>query len=311
MENSIYDAPLKEHSIAGIIKHGFRLLFHNKHILLKHSLVTSLLFAVIFMLLTITCSVVLSHPSWFVHALVVVCLLFVSGGLVEVGFYANHVEMLSLHLQQESMQMPKLRFLHFNKKAYWRTLKGCLFIIVPNIIPCALFVAFAYWKGLFEIGFNSIIPHIATHFADHPLSSFLGISVWGILQLLLIPLYFILMKYLVEPGTSLWQCTSQNARIAWEKYGKIFSIILLEMLVLLCISTVVLLPYSILWIAKAEYLQGCWISDPVSLPGYIDWLHPLLALVCGWCLLVSRIIVLYIGYYLYGSIEYQQRQEIL
>ena len=311
MENSIYDAPMKERSTAGIIKHGFRLLFHNKHILIKHSLFTSLLFAVIFMLLTIVCALCLSHPSWALHAVITASILFILGGLVEVGFYANHIELLSLHLTQGSMQMPKLRFLHFNKRTYWRALKGIFVAVILQMIPCAFFIAFAYWKNLFEIDIDGVFPQIVTRFAEHPLTSFLTIVIWGILQLLLIPLYFILMKYLLESNTALWQCVSNNAKIAVEKYGKIFSVILIETLMLLCVSAVTLLPYSIIWIAKIEYLRGCWIADPVVLPGYIDWLHFLLALVCGWCLLASRTIILYIGYYLYGSIEHQRQQQIV
>ncbi|MGN0222367.1 MAG: hypothetical protein ACI4BA_09680 [Prevotella sp.] len=310
MENSIYDAPVKGHSIAGIIKHGFRLMFHNKHILIKHSLLTSMLFAVIFMLLTITCSLAMSHLSALLYAIVAAGILFILGGLVETGFYANHVEMLSLHLQQGSMQMPRLRFLHFNKKAYWRTFKGILFVLVLTLIPCVLFAAFAYWRDLFTVGFDNSLPHIATHFSEHPVSSFLSVLIWGILQLLLVPLYFILMKYLLEPDMSLWKCIAGSLKIATEKYGKIFSVILIGSLILLCINIIVLLPYAIIWIAKIEYLQGCWISDPVTFPGYIGWLHPLLALICGWCLLVSRLIFLYIGYYLYGSIEHSRQQQI-
>lgn len=310
MENSFYDAPVKGHSIAGIIKHGFRLMFHNKHILIKHSLLTSVLFAVIFMLLTITCSLAMSHPSGLLYAIVAAGILFILGGLVETGFYANHVEMLSLHLHQGSMQMPRLRFVHFNKKAYWRTFKGILFVVILTLIPCVLFAAFAYWRDLFNIGFDGTLPHIATRFSDHPISSFLGVLVWGILQLLLVPLYFILMQYMLEPGISLWKCITGNLRIATEKYGKIFSVILIDSLILLCISIIILLPNAIIWIAKVEYMRGCLISDPVDFPGYIDWLQPLLALICGWCLLVSRLVILYTGYYLYGSIEHSRQEQI-
>ena len=115
---------------------------------------------------------------------------------------------------------------------------------------------------------------------------------------------------MLEPGISLWKCITGNLRIATEKYGKIFSVILIDSLILLCISIIILLPNAIIWIAKVEYMRGCLISDPVDFPGYIDWLQPLLALICGWCLLVSRLVILYTGYYLYGSIEHSRQEQI-
>ena len=128
-----------------------------------------------------------------------------------------------------------------------------------------------------------------------------------VFELLLLPMYYFYMKYLMEPihmRTHLWK----SFKTGFRHWGFLFLTFFMLGLLLLCIFIVLFMPMGILSTAQSQSLAGVLMGDPSGMPNYIMLLQFLTSLVTFFIftfILVWSVLVLY---YAYGSIERKETE---
>lgn len=133
----------------------------------------------------------------------------------------------------------------------------------------------------------------------------LAILLCLVFELLLLPIYYFYMKYLMEPihmRSHLWKSFKTGLR----HWGFLFLTFFMMGLLLLCLFVVLFMPLGILSTAQSQSLAGVLMGDPSGLPSHMLLLQFVTALVTFFIfafILAWSVLVLY---HAYGSIEQKE-----
>lgn len=133
----------------------------------------------------------------------------------------------------------------------------------------------------------------------------LGVSVvWGIV---LLPLAYSTMKYLMEPSCRLACVVGSAYRQGWRRWGFLFGCALLCFIICTLFMVVVAAPENILLLARLADNTGALMGDTSGLPGHYGLLTYAVATACTfvWCYLMTWVAMVF--HYAYGSIEAKTR----
>ncbi len=133
----------------------------------------------------------------------------------------------------------------------------------------------------------------------------LGIMMLGavITALCLIPTYYSVVKYCMEPEQKLGTVLGKAYRRGWRSWGFLFSLALLVGLIICLLATVVLMPLVIVQTACYANILGMSMGDPSGMPAYYPWLSFAAALLCMFVWFYIMIWEILVFYYAYGTIE--------
>ena len=125
---------------------------------------------------------------------------------------------------------------------------------------------------------------------------------------LLLPIYYVIIKYVMTPDCSFWQSLWGNYKRGLRYWGSTFLVFFVSMLLVALVSIIVMTPATILTLANVQAQHGLMIGDPLGMPSYI------LPLTFG-TLALTHFIEFYVVlvmlvhfYYIYGSIETKETE---
>ena len=173
-----------------------------------------------------------------------------------------------------------------------RSLKGVL-------IPFCLFVAAMF--VLDTVSQQFILRHLTT--------TIVAFFVYGFVVVLFsLPLYHVLMKYLMEAPCGYWRTLGRSYASGMRHWGLLFLVFFVSMLLIQLVGFVVLLPSHILSFANQQAHQGLLFGDPLGMPSYITTLTFITVTLCCFIQFYVSQVLLVHNYYIYGSIEAREQE---
>ena len=124
-----------------------------------------------------------------------------------------------------------------------------------------------------------------------------------IATLCLIPAYYSVMKYCMEPEQKLGIVFGKHYRKGWRHWGFLFMLVLLVSIILCIFSIIVITPILIIQMACFMNTHGMSMGDASGIPSYYPWLAFATTLLCTfiWFYIMTWEIMVF--YYAYGTIE--------
>ena len=181
-----------------------------------------------------------------------------------------------------------------------RTLKGVIFTLLLILLPILLFV------GLMFI-VNSVSPQFTTSHLYTLAAAFLVVLLISLI--LALPLYYILMKYVLEAPCGYWQTLSHHYGKATRHWGSLFLVFFVSSLLVFIAITIIMMPAHILNLANQSAQAGVLMGDPLGMPSYMTILTFVTFLFCNFIQFYVSHILLIHNYYIYGSIETKEEEK--
>lgn len=190
-----------------------------------------------------------------------------------------------------------------NEHSRWwnfkRVLIATLNFTAIFIVTYGILVAAFYWGIRYTGGSPA-------HFVNDNYLVVLAVSLLFILALL--PLCYIIMRYLYDPQASFWREFPRTYTTGLRHLGFIFLTALLIGIIVGVVALVVYVPLFILHIANMLSLYGVEMGDPSGLPSYflpLLFFTTLLVTMVAWYLYFFEALT-YL--FMYGSIESQEEE---
>ena len=181
-----------------------------------------------------------------------------------------------------------------------RTLKGVIFTLLLILLLILLFV------GLMFI-VNSVSPQFTTSHLYTLAAAFLVVLLISLI--LALPLYYILMKYVLEAPCGYWQTLSHHYGKATRHWGSLFLVFFVSSLLVFIAITIIMMPAHILNLANQSAQAGVLMGDPLGMPSYMTILTFVTFLFCNFIQFYVSHILLIHNYYIYGSIETKEEEK--
>lgn len=314
MENSNEDGILmKGRSSQGCIRLGYRLYLSNFRNIFKAAWLPAVVYAIFFSIFTtigviqyprLNISVAVNPDSLFsvigLYLLIFItfgiCLIL--GGLSEIFFYSTGFGLLSRHKATGNIDRPS-RWLAIDLKTSWRVMKGMLFTLLIIIVAIGVFGGIGY-------ALSSIMNHIAGKVVIPPLLFVTPMCLLVIMASL--PVVYAMYKYILTPGTNYWLALPAAFTEGLRHWGMLFIAVLVANIVVIGLSAILLLPANILALANFQANLGIVYGDPLGMPDYIVGFTFMIMLVAGFAEAFIRMTIIFIIYYVYGSIETQEEE---
>ena len=172
-------------------------------------------------------------------------------------------------------------------------------LLTLNLLVVYVVVAFVT-VGLWWLAGNKLGHFFENHFWG---SLLLLLAVIILICILLLPLYYVSMKYLNERGMRFWAHFMPSYRIGFRRVSFIFITLFITGLIVGILSCIVMIPYFTLTSAYYTSLMGHLMGDPSDLPGYFPLLYLVTSAVVYflfWYVVAFMVIVIF---FMYGSIE--------
>ena len=181
-----------------------------------------------------------------------------------------------------------------------RSLKGVFLTVLVMLIPFVVFAAFVLLAEMMSQQF--VVRHWVTTLAAFILYSF-------IVVLFYLPLYHVLMKYVMEAPCKYWSTLGRNYGVGLRHWGLLFLVFFISGLLVFLISLVVLLPSYILSFANEQAHMGMLMGDPLGMPSHIVPLTFTTTTLCSFIHFYVGQVMLVHNYYVYGSIETREQEK--
>ena len=180
-----------------------------------------------------------------------------------------------------------------------RSLKGVFLTALVLLIPFCLFIGLMVLVEVLSPHF--VISHLLTTMA-----AFVIATVF--IAMLSLPLYHVLMKYLMEAPCGYWKTLGRSYASGLRHWGLMFLVFFVSMLLIQLVGFVVLLPSHILSFANQQAHQGLLFGDPLGMPSYITTLTFITVTLCCFIQFYVSQVLLVHNYYIYGSIEAREQE---
>ena len=180
-----------------------------------------------------------------------------------------------------------------------RSLKGVFLTILVLIIPMLLFV------GMVAIA-ESVKPQALI---GHLTTFIVALCIVCIIIVIMVqPLMYVLMKYVMEAPCKYWKTLSANFGCGMRHWGSLFLVFFLSMLLVQLIGLVIMLPSHILSYANQQAHLGLLIGDPLGMPSYMTTLTFATFTLCSFIEFYVSQVMLVHNYYIYGSIDTKEQE---
>ena len=285
MEKQKDDVLLKVRSSRGCIGAGYRLYTgHFKHIF-RYSWVAALIYA---LFCGVGGAMMIMAPK----------LIPITGAIliiVECLFASYGFSVLKQHQTVGSILRPA-KWFSIDTHIFVRTIKCWLCLLVIFLIVGVLIA------GL------SVVAVKYLQFSAYTAVGFFTLGSLVILCLLL-PLAYITMRYILNDGIGFWKQFKIGYGIGMRRWGFIFIVVLVAVIVEMLLMMLLSLPAIILSIANTQSMIGLAQGDPYVLPSYMPALAAGTFLIIGFLQAYVALSVLFPIYYMYGSIDAQEQEK--
>ena len=129
-----------------------------------------------------------------------------------------------------------------------------------------------------------------------------------VIALLLVPFAFSYTKYLVDTESRLRLVFGSSYKQGLRHWGRIFIVMLVVGIVTYACILLTELPALILYLANTQSQIGRLQGDPVGMPDYMLWMNIVVFAIAGFIQAYIFLSTLYPAYYLYGSIETEEKE---
>ena len=179
-----------------------------------------------------------------------------------------------------------------------RSLKGMLCMLVVVLVPYLLVVAVLL--ALRQVDAQLFGAH-------HGVLTVFMIITFLVLLVLLIPLCYVLMKYLMEAPLGFWKALHRHYSQGMRHWGHLFLVLFCCVLFIQLVSFIVMMPAFILCAANQTAQYGQLLGDPLGMPTYITLLTYATLSFCAFLQFYVSMPLLVSIYYSYGSIASSER----
>ena len=314
MENTKEDALFKGRSSRSCVKMGCSLYLSNFRRILKASWIPAAGFALCASVLGSIA--VIQYPQLNLQAyvntqslpsllesylavFVISLLALVVGGLAEAATYSRAFDMLD-HYNREGKMPNGGKWVQFSWRWAWRTLKAFFAAAVGEAVLASVVTAlFIVLKiAVNKVGGEELIPQnmvwIPVAIALVPLSA---------------PLLYVLTKYILDGKQSLWKSLWANYVVGMRHVGLLVVVIFAAVVLVAVVSLFLTFPALVVAVANFQANFGVILGDPLGMPSYIVPLTAVTMAFAGFVEVMVRMVIFFIGYYAYGSIEATENEK--
>lgn len=215
----------------------------------------------------------------------------VLGGLAEVATYGNVMAVLAGR-EPQGAKRKLLRWLRLDRSGAWRTLKVAVACLVCVAVAAALVVGLAW--GLAALG----------AWAKSPVVSAVALGLVAlVLCLLLFPLAYVAMEYVLTDGARLLPTMRRGYVVGLRHYTAVFAVCLFCAVIGVVVSYILAQPAVILGVAGTYAQLGAAQGDPLGMPSYVGWLSFAVFTLAGLVMLMVRISMLFPLRYMQQGID--------
>ena len=205
---------------------------------------------------------------------------------------------LKVHKETGTVTIPP-HWLTASPHLMGRSLKVVFFTLLVTLIPFCLFIALLVGAEIASPQF--IIRHLVT-----TLVIFVGFTI--VIMLLSLPLFHVVMKYVMEAPCSYWNTLIQNYGKGMRHWGLLFLVFFVSTLLVQLVAFIIMMPSYILSFANQQAHLGLLLGDPLGMPSYITALTFITVTLCNFLQFYLSQIILVHNYYVYGSIETREQE---
>lgn len=300
METTDNKLSLRIRSNRASITDGYRLYIGNFSAILRHTWVYAFVYAL--MLGISTTWIVNTTSSQMIARLAGMALpapsimeLFASLGMgmlllvAEIALFAQVFALLAGHQSSGVISKPRKWYGSFNHRLFSRYLIIAVIVaLLPTAFGAVTLLGFRYlglWSGLALAVTNALL-----------------------LFVLMMPLPYVVMKYMVNAQLPLFSRFSTVYATGFRRWGAHFVVVLITFIITLTALFVTELPALVLSVANARSLLGSFQGDPAGMPDYMTGMSVAVFFIAGFIQAYIQLSVLFPCYYLYGTIEAQQEE---
>lgn len=314
MESAIEGALMKSNSAVACIKSGYRLFAVNFKTLFRRSWAWAVAFGLIFGALCTVAAIQLPAivtrltispdllPSVYKEYLALVAtalVLIIAGGIAELFFYACSFSLLREHAATGSIARRRTKWIFLDRRTAWRTVKGVLAALLLTLVAGAIVSA------LFFVGQKTGLIRK---------DAFTGLTIWAVISIALMVVttvvaLFVTMKYIIDDRCRYWPLAASDTMKAMRHFGFIFVILLFSGIIMAAATFVLGQPALLLSTATTQAYAGTALGDPLGMPAYITPLSFVVFALSGFLQAYIRASTLFPLYYMYGSIETQEKEK--
>lgn len=298
MESIIHEELYKNRGFGATLKAAYNMFLTNFTRIFRHIWWAALVFALVLPLSMVANTLMMTSSGslwwiWVLVALVVVA--------AEVVFFSR----LTMLYNEESWK--------------WNIIRILKLTVVVLVVMVVVALVFGFTKGLIENWLLADLQEKMKTGADAQAAMAMtasanmkvtAVMLCGLLIfiLLLVPLYYTSMKYVVEVKSRLRKILWPSYTKGLRRWGYIFVLLLLTGLVLFPFVLVVCLPLIIMVTSMMLSTNGVLQGDPSGLPGGFMWLYYAVYVLTVFVLTFFTVFELTVIYFMYGSIETREQE---
>lgn len=285
MEKERDDILLKVRSSRACIGAGYRLYTgHFKHIF-RYSWVAALVYA---LFCSLVGAVMVMAPR----------LMPITAGvlfIVECLFVSYGFSVLKQHQTLGNILRPA-KWFSIDTHIFMRTLKCWLWLMLIMIIVAVVIAGLSV---------------VAVKYLDF--SAYVSVGFFSLSSLiiccLLLPLAYIIMRYVLNDGIGFWKQVKIGYGVGMRRWGFIFIVVLVAFIVEILLMLLLSLPALIISLANTQSIMGVAMGDPYTMPSYMPALAAGTFLIIGFLQAYVSMSVLFPIYYMYGSIDAHEQEK--
>ncbi len=185
-------------------------------------------------------------------------------------------------------------------------------ILIYGIVFGIIGAGVGFYAASIQKDLQNVVPNAATEVQTQ--YSFLKLTVITILSclvglLLLLPVWYSFYKYLLEPDTHFHKIFFKSFRVGARHWGYIFITLLLVSLCIMFVMLLISFPSNVLMLALKQSVAGELEGDPSGVPDYFGALVYAVSMLTYICSSLLGIFVLFVGYFMYGSIKNKELEK--
>lgn len=220
--------------------------------------------------------------------------------MISIAVYAVAVLLLCANVAYGSRVMMMLN----NQKMRWNIMR-CIHITLVFIALLLVWVAVCWAIALCFSGEAAATkPDVVSYWL-------LGVAAFSVVfACLLLPLNYVLMKYLIETGSKLHKIIKKSYITGLRHWGFIFVTMLLTVLCVAVCGTLISMPTVIVLVANSVSVIGVQqFGDPTGLPSWFSFLQFGVTVLSAFIGMFINIFVVFVMYFMYGSVEERVKEK--
>ena len=295
-----HEEVLKIRSVRGTVTAGFLLYLGNFRRILKHTWLPALVCALVstwynMVSFTMLPQLITTNGKVQPFGSTLVPMMEISGlsllnALVSLAFLAYGFSLLSHHREQGTIPSPTGWLTRPDWHMLFRTFL-CAVVCIAVLTVCQGLALAPIAYGVLRQSVTAIAIGVLTGLA---------------FMVLLLPLAYPTMRYVTSRDTRLFVILGPGYRQGLRRWGYLFGVLLVTMIITLLALVITTLPSLVLALANVKAQTGTLVGDPLGMPDYMTSMSFFVFLLAGFIQCYVVLLLHFPVYYMTGSIEKQE-----